>query len=75
MQDLLRLSLGGLDCNLATNLFPSKMQTVIARTDLGKENPRQIHLCDKDELRTSFSLAMSAMYNNEVPLYGNLVRL
>lgn len=51
------------------------MQTVITRTDLSRENLRQIHLCDSDELRTSFSLAMSAMYKNEVPLYGDLVRI
>jgi uncharacterized glyoxalase superfamily metalloenzyme YdcJ len=28
-----------------------------------------------DELRTRFSMAMSAMYKKEVPLYGNLVRI
>jgi uncharacterized glyoxalase superfamily metalloenzyme YdcJ len=28
-----------------------------------------------DELRTSFALAMSNMYKNEVPLYDNLVRI
>ncbi|QKX60994.1 uncharacterized protein TRUGW13939_08140 [Talaromyces rugulosus] len=28
-----------------------------------------------DELRTSFALAMSHMYKNEVPLYGNLVHI
>lgn len=75
MQALLRLSLEGLDCNLATNLFAAKMQTVITRTDLSKESLGQSHLCDKDELRTSFSLAMSAMYKHEVPLYGDLVRI
>ncbi|KAH8675074.1 hypothetical protein BGZ61DRAFT_458253 [Ilyonectria robusta] len=30
---------------------------------------------DRDDLRTSFTLAMSAMYKNEVPLYGDLVRI
>lgn len=30
---------------------------------------------DKDDLRTSFTLAMSAMYKSEVPLYGDLVRI
>lgn len=31
--------------------------------------------CDKDALRTSFALAMSAMYKSEVPQYGDLVRI
>ncbi|KAF2029385.1 DUF1338-domain-containing protein [Setomelanomma holmii] len=30
---------------------------------------------DADELRTSFALAMSAMYKKEVPLYGNLTQI
>ncbi|CAM1507575.1 Fc.00g072160.m01.CDS01 [Cosmosporella sp. VM-42] len=30
---------------------------------------------DRDDLRTSFTLAMSAMYKAEVPLYGDLVRI
>ncbi|CAO2658858.1 Nn.00g065810.m01.CDS01 [Neocucurbitaria sp. VM-36] len=30
---------------------------------------------DTDELRTTFALAMSAMYKREVPLYGNLIRI
>lgn len=30
---------------------------------------------DPDDLRTAFSLAMSAMYKREVPLYGDLVRI
>ncbi|KAI5458743.1 hypothetical protein BGZ63DRAFT_51889 [Mariannaea sp. PMI_226] len=30
---------------------------------------------DRDDLRTSFTLAMSAMYKSEVPLYGDLVRI
>jgi uncharacterized glyoxalase superfamily metalloenzyme YdcJ len=30
---------------------------------------------DCDQLRTDFTLAMSAMYKGEVPLYGDLVRL
>ncbi|KAF6794276.1 hypothetical protein CMUS01_16013 [Colletotrichum musicola] len=30
---------------------------------------------DPDELRTSFTLAMSTMYRSEVPLYGDLVRI
>jgi uncharacterized glyoxalase superfamily metalloenzyme YdcJ len=30
---------------------------------------------DADDLRTSFALAMSAMYKTEVPLYGDLVRI
>lgn len=30
---------------------------------------------DKDELRITFALAMSAMYKSEVPLYGDLVRI
>jgi uncharacterized glyoxalase superfamily metalloenzyme YdcJ len=30
---------------------------------------------DADELRTSFALAMSAMYKKEVPLYGDLIRI
>lgn len=32
-------------------------------------------LCNKDELRTTFTLAMSAMYRKEVPLYGDLIRI
>ncbi|KPM37045.1 Uncharacterized protein YdcJ [Neonectria ditissima] len=30
---------------------------------------------DRDDLRTAFTLAMSAMYKAEVPLYGDLVRI
>ncbi|KAK7423396.1 hypothetical protein QQZ08_009073 [Neonectria magnoliae] len=30
---------------------------------------------DRDDLRTSFTLAMSAIYKAEVPLYGDLVRI
>jgi uncharacterized glyoxalase superfamily metalloenzyme YdcJ len=30
---------------------------------------------DVDELRTSFALALSAMYKKEVPLYGDLIRI
>lgn len=30
---------------------------------------------DRDDLRTSFTLAMSAMYKKEVPLYGDLVHI
>jgi uncharacterized glyoxalase superfamily metalloenzyme YdcJ len=30
---------------------------------------------DVDDLRTSFALALSAMYKNEVPLYGDLIRI
>lgn len=30
---------------------------------------------DPNDLRTSFTLAMSAMYKSEVPLYGDLVRI
>ncbi|RFU73317.1 duf1338 domain protein [Trichoderma arundinaceum] len=30
---------------------------------------------DPDALRTAFTLAMSAMYKNEVPLYGDLIRI
>lgn len=33
------------------------------------------YFCDKDELRTRFALAMSAMYKAEVPQYGDLVRI
>lgn len=33
------------------------------------------HLVDKDDLRNTFALAMSAMYKAEVPLYGDLVRI
>lgn len=29
----------------------------------------------QDDLRTRFSLAMSAMYKNEVPLYKNLIQI
>ncbi|KAL6245543.1 hypothetical protein RBB50_007542 [Rhinocladiella similis] len=32
-------------------------------------------LVDKDDLRNTFALAMSAMYKSEVPLYGDLVRI
>lgn len=32
-------------------------------------------LVHPDELRTAFALAMSHMYKNEVPLYGDLVRI
>ena len=32
-------------------------------------------LVDQDELRTTFSMAMSAMYKAEVPLYGDLIRI
>ncbi|KAK5045493.1 hypothetical protein LTR84_009111 [Exophiala bonariae] len=32
-------------------------------------------LCDPNDLRTSFALAMSAMYRTEVPLYGELISI
>lgn len=32
-------------------------------------------LCSKDDLRTSFALAMSAMYQQEVPLYRTLINV
>ncbi|EXJ83393.1 hypothetical protein A1O1_07015 [Capronia coronata CBS 617.96] len=36
---------------------------------------QQPSFVDKDDLRTTFALAMSAMYKAEVPLYGDLVRI
>ncbi|RSM04980.1 hypothetical protein CDV31_009781 [Fusarium ambrosium] len=30
---------------------------------------------DPDDVRTAFTVAMSAMYRNEVPLYGDLIRI
>jgi uncharacterized glyoxalase superfamily metalloenzyme YdcJ len=44
----------------------------------GKEPYRLLEespLVHPDELRTAFALAMSHMYKNEVPLYGDLVRI
>lgn len=35
----------------------------------------QARYADPDSLRTAFTLAMSAMYKDEVPLYGDLVRI
>ncbi|KAH7324414.1 hypothetical protein B0I35DRAFT_424113 [Stachybotrys elegans] len=32
-------------------------------------------LVDSDDLRTAFAIAMSQMYKNEVPLYGDLIRI
>lgn len=32
-------------------------------------------LCNKDDLRASFALAMSTMYQSEVPLYGTLIEV
>ncbi|KAF7562634.1 hypothetical protein G7046_g1470 [Stylonectria norvegica] len=37
--------------------------------------PDSLTWADCDDLRTSFTLAMSAMYKAEVPLYGDLVRI
>lgn len=37
----------------------------------GMEDPRDY--VDTDELRTTFAVAMSAMYRKEVPLYGTLI--
>jgi uncharacterized glyoxalase superfamily metalloenzyme YdcJ len=36
---------------------------------------RRMNFIDADDLRTSFSLAMSAMYKMEVPLYGSLMTI
>ncbi|KAH7127498.1 hypothetical protein EDB81DRAFT_143508 [Dactylonectria macrodidyma] len=35
----------------------------------------EVSWVNRDDLRTSFTLAMSAMYKTEVPLYGDLVRI
>jgi hypothetical protein len=37
--------------------------------------PSQSTWADPNDLRTSFTLAMSSMYKSEVPLYGDLVRI
>ncbi|KPM42716.1 Uncharacterized protein YdcJ [Neonectria ditissima] len=34
-----------------------------------------VNFISADELRTNFAKAMSAMYRNEVPLYGNLINI
>ncbi|KAM0820222.1 hypothetical protein AB5N19_06041 [Seiridium cardinale] len=42
------------------------------------ENPRHADkpsFVHPDQLRTAFALAMSQMYRNEVPLYGDLIRI
>jgi uncharacterized glyoxalase superfamily metalloenzyme YdcJ len=39
------------------------------------ENYHRTDLVDQDDLRTDFTLAMSAMYKQEVPLYGDLVQI
>lgn len=36
---------------------------------------RRVDFVQADELRTAFSLAMSATYKNEVPLYGDLMNI
>lgn len=41
--------------------------------DLSRQRPHSPSLCNKDELRASFALAMSTMYQQEVPLYGTLI--
>lgn len=51
------------------------MDTAVFNPGAPVGRPDGSHLCDKDELRTTFSLAMSAMYKAEVPLYGDLVRI
>jgi uncharacterized glyoxalase superfamily metalloenzyme YdcJ len=38
-------------------------------------NPQHEPYADPDALRTAFTLAMSAMYKTEVPLYGDLIRI
>lgn len=35
----------------------------------------RVNLVDQDDLRTDFALALSAMYKQEVPLYGDLVQI
>lgn len=36
---------------------------------------KELEFVHADELRTTFALAMSQMYRNEVPLYGDLIRI
>lgn len=40
-----------------------------------KPSPAGDAFADSDSLRTTFAVAMSAMYKKEVPLYGDLVRI
>ncbi|OKL56431.1 hypothetical protein UA08_08181 [Talaromyces atroroseus] len=54
---------------MLSTLLPDKELTGSSR--LLEESP----LVHPDELRTAFALAMSHMYKNEVPLYGDLVRI
>jgi uncharacterized glyoxalase superfamily metalloenzyme YdcJ len=51
---------------------------MIVSTQFSGKEPRRFEqspLVHPDELRTAFALAMSHMYKNEVPLYGDLVRI
>lgn len=44
-------------------------------TQNGLGNPQTDQFVDPDAIRTAFTLALSAMYRGEVPLYGDLVRI
>ena len=53
-------------------MAPISTQTMA--THLGDED-QTIHFVAQDDLRSAFALAMSAMYKDEVPLYGDLVQI
>lgn len=63
--------------------FKTRNHRKVAHSYLEKMAPSAIEsldpVCDAfvdpDNLRTTFSLAMSAMYKQEVPLYGDLIRI
>ncbi|TPX09907.1 uncharacterized protein E0L32_008929 [Thyridium curvatum] len=47
----------------------------MGRQGLSSRHQPPSDFVEPDELRTSFALAMSQMYRNEVPLYGDLIRI
>ncbi|KAJ4346374.1 uncharacterized protein N0V89_010303 [Didymosphaeria variabile] len=47
----------------------------MAPSAIDNPSPSQQEFVDPNELRTTFSLAMSAMYKKEVPLYGDLIKI
>lgn len=49
----------------------NNLNMALSAIEPGMEDPRDY--VDTDELRTTFAVAMSAMYRKEVPLYGTLI--
>ncbi|KAL5341015.1 DUF1338 domain protein [Aspergillus crustosus] len=52
------------------------MTTILSISQHGRGvSPLEEAFIDKDDIRTTFALALSAMYKAEVPLYGDLVQI